>query len=68
LAPLVSPPALTSSPSCFQGKAKYKAWEKEVQAGTSASDAETKYIALVEKLKSQYGFDPTKALEAVGAK
>lgn len=57
---------LTSLASGLQGKAKYKAWEKEVQAGLSASDAEKRYIELVESLKGKYGFDPSKAPEAVG--
>lgn len=51
----------------LQGKAKHKAWQKEVDAGTSASDAEKKYIDLVEKLKGQYGFDANKVPEAVGS-
>lgn len=50
-----------------QGKAKYKAWQKEVDAGTSASSAETRYVALVEKLKTQYGYDASKKPEAVGS-
>jgi diazepam-binding inhibitor (GABA receptor modulator, acyl-CoA-binding protein) len=50
-----------------QGKAKQKAWQKEVDAGTSASSAEQKYIELVEKLKQKYGFDPNKKPEAVGS-
>jgi len=49
-----------------QGKAKHKAWQKEVDAGVSAEDAEKRYIDLVEKLKGQYGFDPSKVPEAVG--
>ncbi|EXJ57906.1 diazepam-binding inhibitor (GABA receptor modulator, acyl-CoA-binding protein) [Cladophialophora yegresii CBS 114405] len=51
----------------LKGKAKHKAWQKEVDAGTSAADAEKKYIDLVNKLKGQYGFDPSKAPEAVGS-
>jgi len=50
----------------LKGKAKYKAWQKEVDAGTSAADAEKRYIDLVNKLKDQYGFDPSKTPEAVG--
>ncbi|KIW66449.1 hypothetical protein PV04_05784 [Phialophora macrospora] len=50
----------------LKGKAKHKAWQKEVDAGTSAADAEKRYIDLVEKLKGQYGFDPSKSPEAVG--
>jgi len=50
----------------LKGKAKHKAWQKEVDSGTSASGAETKYVKLVEKLKQQYGYDASKAPEAVG--
>ncbi|KIX02170.1 uncharacterized protein Z518_08109 [Rhinocladiella mackenziei CBS 650.93] len=50
----------------LKGKAKHKAWQKEVDAGTSADDAEKRYIELVEKLKEKYGFDPAKAPEPVG--
>jgi len=57
-----------TAPGMFdlKGKAKHKAWQKEVDAGTSASNAEKKYIDLVEKLKSQYGFDASKVPEPVG--
>ncbi|EXJ54942.1 diazepam-binding inhibitor (GABA receptor modulator, acyl-CoA-binding protein) [Cladophialophora psammophila CBS 110553] len=51
----------------LKGKAKYKAWQKEVDAGTSAQEAEAKYIKLVESLKEKYGFDPSKVPEAVGS-
>ncbi|KAK5055983.1 hypothetical protein LTR84_012533 [Exophiala bonariae] len=58
-----------TAPGMFdlKGKAKYKAWQKEVDAGTSASSAETRYVELVEKLKKQYGFDANKKPEAVGS-
>lgn len=49
-----------------QGKAKQKAWQKEVDAKVSQADAEKRYIALVEKLKGAYGYDPSKAAEPVG--
>ena len=49
-----------------EGKAKQKAWQKEVDAGTSKADAEKKYVALVEKLKTTYGYDANKPAEAVG--
>ncbi|KAF2145250.1 uncharacterized protein K452DRAFT_316331 [Aplosporella prunicola CBS 121167] len=39
----------------LKGKAKYNAWKKEVDAGVSASDAEKRYIELVETLKGKYG-------------
>ncbi|KAJ9609794.1 hypothetical protein H2200_006122 [Cladophialophora chaetospira] len=51
----------------LKGKAKHKAWQKEVDSKTSASSAETKYVELVKKLKTQYGFDPSKKPEAVGS-
>lgn len=40
----------------LQGKAKYNAWKKEVDAGTTADGAQQRYIALVDKLKSELGF------------
>ena len=57
-----------TAPGMFdlKGKAKQKAWQKEVDAGTSQSDAEKRYVELVEKLKSSYGYDPNKSPEAVG--
>lgn len=63
------PPIISSDANsrANQGKAKYKAWQKEVDAGTSASAAETRYIELVEKLKTQYGYDANKKPEAVGS-
>ncbi len=39
-----------------QGKYKYNAWKKLVDAKTTPEDAQTKYVALVEKLKGTYGF------------
>ena len=50
-----------------QGKAKQKAWQKEVDAGTKAPDAQKKYVTLVNKLKTTYGYDPNKSPEAVGS-
>lgn len=52
--------------NAIQGKAKHKAWQKEVDAGTSKSSAEQKYVTLVNKLKDTYGYDPNKPAEAVG--
>jgi acyl-CoA-binding protein len=34
----------------FQGKAKYQTWQGYINEGVSPADAETKYIALAEKL------------------
>lgn len=39
----------------IQGKAKYNAWQKEVEAGTTKEGAQQRYIALVDKLKSELG-------------
>ncbi|KAK4629233.1 Acyl-CoA-binding [Fulvia fulva] len=39
----------------LKGKAKYSAWEKEVKAGTTAADAQTKYVAKVKELQGKYG-------------
>ncbi|EME44240.1 hypothetical protein DOTSEDRAFT_130287 [Dothistroma septosporum NZE10] len=46
-----------SKPGMFDltGKAKYNAWQKEVEAGTSAADAQKKYVAKVKELQSKYG-------------
>ena len=59
---------LTSStnPSRSQGKAKFKAWQKEVDAKTTPAAAEKKYIDLVTSLKSKYGYDANKVPEALG--
>ena len=51
----------------LKGKAKYNAWKKEFEEGTSAEKAQERYIALVEGLKTKYGFDASKAPEAVGS-
>jgi len=57
-----------TAPGMFdlKGKAKHKAWQKEVDAKVSAPNAEKRYIDLVNKLKQEYGFDPSKSPEAVG--
>ncbi|KAK3187387.1 acyl-CoA-binding protein (ACBP)/diazepam binding inhibitor (DBI)/endozepine (EP) [Lecanicillium sp. MT-2017a] len=41
----------------YKGKAKKNAWQKLVDEGVSAEDAQQRYIDLVEKLKGVYGFD-----------
>ncbi|EGP87564.1 unnamed protein product [Zymoseptoria tritici ST99CH_1A5] len=41
----------------MKGKYKYNAWKKEVDEGTTADGAQQRYIALVDKLKSELGFD-----------
>ena len=39
-----------------QGKAKRNAWQKLVDEGVSPSDAQKKYVALVESLKKKHGY------------
>jgi acyl-CoA-binding protein len=39
-----------------QGKAKRNAWQKLVDEGISPSDAQKKYVALVESLKTKHGY------------
>ncbi|KAK3400395.1 acyl-CoA-binding protein [Sordaria brevicollis] len=51
----------------LKGKAKYNAWQKVVDEGLSAEEAQTKYVAKVEEMKTQYGYDENKAPEAVGS-
>ncbi len=43
---------------CFlcQGKSKYNAWKKEVDAGTKPEAAQKKYVEFVEKLKNEHGY------------
>ncbi|ETN46036.1 uncharacterized protein HMPREF1541_00219 [Cyphellophora europaea CBS 101466] len=58
-----------AAPGMFdlKGKAKKNAWQKKVDSGVSPADAEKQYVELVEKLKTSYGYDPSKAPEAVGS-
>ncbi|EON96406.1 putative acyl binding protein [Phaeoacremonium minimum UCRPA7] len=51
----------------LKGKAKKNAWQKKVDEGISAEKAQEEYVALVEKLKTEYGYDESKVPEAVGA-
>lgn len=39
----------------YQGKAKYRAWEKPEVQKLSAAEAQKKYVQLVEGLKKKYG-------------
>ena len=48
-----------------QNKYKYQAWQKLVDEGVSASDAQERYVKLVESLKEKYGYDENKEPEAV---
>ncbi|EHA52252.1 hypothetical protein MGG_06177, partial [Pyricularia oryzae 70-15] len=51
----------------LKGKSKKNAWQKIVDEGVTPEQAQEKYVALVEKLKTAYGFDEAKVPEAVGA-
>lgn len=51
----------------LKGKAKKNAWQKVVDEGTTPEQAQEKYVALVEKMKEQYGYDASKEPEAVGS-
>lgn len=50
----------------LKGKAKAKAWQKEVDEGTTPELAQEKYAGLVDSLKTKYGFDANKVPEDVG--
>jgi diazepam-binding inhibitor (GABA receptor modulating acyl-CoA-binding protein) len=50
----------------LKNKAKKKAWQKIVDEGVTPEQAQEKYIALIEELKTSYGFDADKEPEAVG--
>lgn len=52
----------------FKGKAKKAAWQKVVDAGVTPEQAQEQYVALIEKLKVEYGFDASKVPESVGGK
>ncbi|KAH6895575.1 putative fatty acid binding protein [Thelonectria olida] len=50
----------------LKGKAKKNAWQKIVDEGISAEEAQKRYVDLVETLKAKYGYDANKEPEAVG--
>ncbi|ROW16647.1 hypothetical protein VPNG_01553 [Cytospora leucostoma] len=50
----------------LKGKAKKNAWQKRVDEGVTPSQAKEEYVALVETLKTKYGYDANKQPEAVG--
>lgn len=58
---------LKKIPLLWQGKYKYKAWEKLVNDGVTPADAEKRYVELVEEMKQKHGYDASKKPEAVGA-
>ncbi|KAI8945419.1 acyl CoA binding protein-domain-containing protein [Xylaria longipes] len=51
----------------LKGKAKLKAWEGIVDENLTPEQAQERYIALVEQLKTKLGFDPAKEPEVVGS-
>lgn len=52
----------------LQGKAKRNAWQaKHDELNGDAEKAKTEYVALVEKLKAEHGYDANKVPEAVGS-
>ncbi|RYO77489.1 hypothetical protein DL766_008960 [Monosporascus sp. MC13-8B] len=57
-----------TAPGMFdlKGKAKYNAWKKVVDEGVTQEQAQEKYIAKVEEMKTQYGYDEKKEPETVG--
>ncbi len=59
-------PRLTLSAPVAQGKAKKNAWQKVVDEGITAEQAQERYVELVEKLKVSCGYDENKEPEAVG--
>jgi diazepam-binding inhibitor (GABA receptor modulating acyl-CoA-binding protein) len=60
--------AEAENPGMFdlKGKAKKKAWQKHVDEGLTQDEAKTKYVELVESLKTKYGYDASKEPEAIG--
>lgn len=60
----------SEAPGTFdlKGKAKKRAWQKIVDEGVTPEQAQEKYIALIELLKTTYGFDADKVPESVGGK
>jgi diazepam-binding inhibitor (GABA receptor modulating acyl-CoA-binding protein) len=50
-----------------QGKAKKAAWQKIADEGVTPEEAQSKYVTLVENMKTTYGYDESKEPEAVGA-
>lgn len=50
----------------LKGKAKKRAWQKVVDEGITPEEAQEKYVALVEQLKENLGFDADKVPEAIG--
>ncbi|GAB1316678.1 hypothetical protein MFIFM68171_06888 [Madurella fahalii] len=57
-----------AAPGMFdlKGKAKYNAWKKVVDDGITAEQAQEKYVAKIEEMKTKYGYDANKEPEPVG--
>lgn len=56
-----------TKPQKTQGKAKKGAWEQAIKDTDGDADkAKEQYVALVEKMKAEYGYDENKEPEAVG--
>lgn len=57
------------NPGAFdlKGKAKKRAWQKVVDEGVTPEQAQSRYVELVERLKTTYGYDENKAPEPVGS-
>jgi len=47
----------------LKAKAKYNEWEKIVKEGVTPEQAETKYIELVTKFKTEYKYDANKTAD-----
>lgn len=50
----------------LKGKAKKRSWQKIVDEGLTPEQAQERYVTLVEKMKTTYGYDADKVPEAVG--
>ncbi|POS83473.1 hypothetical protein EPUL_003202 [Erysiphe pulchra] len=50
----------------LKGKSKRKAWKSKADTGITPEEAKTAYIALVERLKVDYKYDPNKDSETIG--
>lgn len=51
----------------LKGKAKKNAWQKVVDEGITAEEAQEKYVAYIEELKAKHGYDADKVPETVGS-
>ncbi|KAK0645652.1 acyl-CoA-binding protein [Cercophora newfieldiana] len=51
----------------FKAKAKYNAWKALVEDALTPEQAQEKYAAKIEEMKTKYGYDENKSPEAVGS-